>query len=170
MARNFLFFLLQDFLAEFDQYTLAKSYFDLKEYDRAAYFVDKCRSQKAFFLHVYARYLVRLISSRNNDFILCSWSFVQNKFKLFCKINNSEVLLQWKCKFDCPFVTILLKEQQHLIVSSEFSGFTTAQPRGPIHGGLFAWVKSCHGTTLLTTELRSRHWTHLVVYQNIGPY
>ncbi|XP_033633099.1 cell division cycle protein 23 homolog [Asterias rubens] len=47
----------EDFLAEFDQYTLAKSYFDLKEYDRAAYFVDKCHSQKAFFLHVYARYL-----------------------------------------------------------------------------------------------------------------
>ncbi len=47
----------EDFLSEFDQYTLAKSYFDLKEYDRAAYFVDKCQSQKAYFLHVYARYL-----------------------------------------------------------------------------------------------------------------
>ncbi|XP_070541258.1 cell division cycle protein 23 homolog [Ptychodera flava] len=46
-----------EFLEEFDQYTLAKSYFDLKEYDRAAYFVEKCKSSRAYFLHIYGRYL-----------------------------------------------------------------------------------------------------------------
>ncbi|XP_022080899.1 cell division cycle protein 23 homolog isoform X1 [Acanthaster planci] len=47
----------EDFLAEFDEYTLAKCYFDLREYDRAAHFTDKCQSQKVYFLHLYARYL-----------------------------------------------------------------------------------------------------------------
>ena len=48
---------MQDFLNEVDCYNLAKSYFDLKEYDRAAHFVEHCTSQKAYFLHMYSRYL-----------------------------------------------------------------------------------------------------------------
>jgi anaphase-promoting complex subunit 8 len=36
---------------------LASSFFDLKEYDRAAYFVQDCRNKKAYFLHMYGRYL-----------------------------------------------------------------------------------------------------------------
>ncbi|XP_006811611.1 cell division cycle protein 23 homolog [Saccoglossus kowalevskii] len=47
----------QDFLQEFDKYTLAKAYFDLKEYDRAAHVVKQCKSAKAYFLHMYARYM-----------------------------------------------------------------------------------------------------------------
>ncbi|TFK00567.1 DNA-directed RNA polymerases I, II, and III subunit RPABC3 isoform 2 [Platysternon megacephalum] len=42
---------------DLDAYTLAKSYFDLKEYDRAAYFLRGCKSQKAYFLYMYSRYL-----------------------------------------------------------------------------------------------------------------
>ncbi|KAM4012048.1 uncharacterized protein ACNLHF_005382, partial [Anomaloglossus baeobatrachus] len=42
---------------DLDAYTLAKSYFDLKEYDRAAYFLRGCKSQKAYFLFMYSRYL-----------------------------------------------------------------------------------------------------------------
>ncbi|KYQ58793.1 Cell division cycle protein 23 like protein [Trachymyrmex zeteki] len=40
-----------------DIYTLAKTYFDLKEYDRAAYFTMDCVSPKIRFLHLYSRYL-----------------------------------------------------------------------------------------------------------------
>ncbi|KAL0132742.1 hypothetical protein PUN28_000464 [Cardiocondyla obscurior] len=40
-----------------DIYTLAKTYFDLKEYDRAAYFTKDCLSPKIRFLHLYSRYL-----------------------------------------------------------------------------------------------------------------
>ena len=43
-------------MQEFDRYTLAKTYFDLKEYDRAAHFVENCTSDKAYFLHLYATY------------------------------------------------------------------------------------------------------------------
>ncbi|KAK3868893.1 hypothetical protein Pcinc_025751 [Petrolisthes cinctipes] len=42
---------------EFDHYNLAKSYFDLKEYDRCAYFTEHCTTLLARFLHLYARYL-----------------------------------------------------------------------------------------------------------------
>lgn len=38
-------------------YILAKSYFDLKEYDRAAYFVKPCQSPKARFLSYYSQYM-----------------------------------------------------------------------------------------------------------------
>ncbi|XP_041370912.1 cell division cycle protein 23 homolog [Gigantopelta aegis] len=47
----------QDFWCEFDKYCLATSYFDLKEYSRAANVVESCSSRKAYFIHVYARYL-----------------------------------------------------------------------------------------------------------------
>lgn len=47
----------QDFLEDFDKFTLAKSFFDLREYERAAFFVEDCQSSKAFFLHMYASYL-----------------------------------------------------------------------------------------------------------------
>lgn len=50
---------LQEDARDLDAYTLAKSYFDLKEYDRAAYFLRGCKSQKAYFLYMYSRYLVR---------------------------------------------------------------------------------------------------------------
>ncbi|XP_033757440.1 cell division cycle protein 23 homolog [Pecten maximus] len=54
-----------DFLKEYDQYTLAVSYFDLKEYDRAAHFVHDCHSSQAYFLYMYSRYLAE--EKRKND-------------------------------------------------------------------------------------------------------
>lgn len=42
---------------ETDVYLLAKSYFDLKEYDRCSYFTRKCTKPKTQFLHYYASYL-----------------------------------------------------------------------------------------------------------------
>ncbi|XP_047107625.1 cell division cycle protein 23 homolog isoform X1 [Schistocerca piceifrons] len=43
--------------SEGDIYMLAKSYFDLKEYDRCAYFSNWCQDPKTRFLHLYSRYL-----------------------------------------------------------------------------------------------------------------
>nr|CAB3229174.1 cell division cycle protein 23 homolog [Phallusia mammillata] len=40
-----------------DQYTLAKSYFDIGEYDRASHVVKDDKSGPSYFLHVYSRYL-----------------------------------------------------------------------------------------------------------------
>uniref|UniRef100_A0A8C6Y362 Cyclosome subunit 8 n=1 Tax=Naja naja TaxID=35670 RepID=A0A8C6Y362_NAJNA len=49
--------LTEEDACDLDAYTLAKSYFDLKEYDRAAYFLRNCKSPKAYFLYMYSRYL-----------------------------------------------------------------------------------------------------------------
>jgi hypothetical protein len=40
------------------KYLLGKSYFDCKEYDRAAYVLDDCQSLKSKFLRLYSKYLV----------------------------------------------------------------------------------------------------------------
>lgn len=48
---------LQETCEEEDIYILAKTYFDLKEYDRAAYFTKDCTTSKARFLYLYSRYL-----------------------------------------------------------------------------------------------------------------
>ncbi|KAG8231925.1 hypothetical protein J437_LFUL011394 [Ladona fulva] len=52
--------------AEDDSYLLAKSYFDLKEYDRCAFFTSSCRVPKARFLHFYSRYLASEKKRINN--------------------------------------------------------------------------------------------------------
>lgn len=41
---------------EWDRYLLARNYFSLQEYDRAAYFTENCTSPKAKFLHLYSLY------------------------------------------------------------------------------------------------------------------
>lgn len=42
---------------ETEAYLMAKAYFDIKEYDRSAYFTKDCVKPKARFLHYYASYL-----------------------------------------------------------------------------------------------------------------
>ena len=50
-------FFWQELVAEYDRYVLAKNYFDMKEYDRAAFFIQSCSQPQVYFLHMYARYL-----------------------------------------------------------------------------------------------------------------
>lgn len=44
---------------EIDAYYLAKSYFDCREYDRAAFFTQSCTSKVPHFLHLYATYMAK---------------------------------------------------------------------------------------------------------------
>lgn len=46
-----------DFVAELGSFTMAKAYFDLHEYDRAAHALRSCSSQRAVFLRCYSQYL-----------------------------------------------------------------------------------------------------------------
>ncbi|CAH1240116.1 CDC23 [Branchiostoma lanceolatum] len=46
-----------DFLQEYDAYNVARSYYDVREYDRAAHVLRDCGSQKAYFLCMYSRYM-----------------------------------------------------------------------------------------------------------------
>ncbi|XP_030755026.1 cell division cycle protein 23 homolog [Sitophilus oryzae] len=47
----------EDPCSEQAEYLIAKSYFNIKEYDRCAHFVRNCSSSKPRFLYLYARYL-----------------------------------------------------------------------------------------------------------------
>ncbi|XP_052690680.1 cell division cycle protein 23 homolog [Crassostrea angulata] len=47
----------KDFIEEHDKFYLAFSFFDLMEYDRAALSVQDCKNKKAYYLHMYGRYL-----------------------------------------------------------------------------------------------------------------
>lgn len=45
-----------DDVDESDTYDLAKAYFDLKEYDRSAFFSQDCKSSRCVFLHFFSRF------------------------------------------------------------------------------------------------------------------
>jgi anaphase-promoting complex subunit 8 len=49
---------LVDETQDLEKYTLAKSYFDLKEYLRAARTLERCEGHKAVFLRSYSLFLV----------------------------------------------------------------------------------------------------------------
>lgn len=44
-------------LQELSTFLLARSYFDLHEYDRCSFVLERCRSAKAHFLRLYSRYI-----------------------------------------------------------------------------------------------------------------
>ncbi|KAF9126726.1 Anaphase-promoting complex subunit 23 [Mortierella sp. 14UC] len=46
------------FTAEYDTYLMAKTFFDLKEYDRCSSILERCESNKSRFLRLYSKYLV----------------------------------------------------------------------------------------------------------------
>ena len=48
-----------DFKKDFYMYSLAKTHYDMKEYERAAYVSQNCKSCKGYFLHLYSLYMVR---------------------------------------------------------------------------------------------------------------
>ncbi|EAW62155.1 cell division cycle 23 [Homo sapiens] len=68
---------------DMDAYTLAKAYFDVKEYDRAAHFLHGCNSKKAYFLYMYSRYLVRAILKCHSAFSETSIFRTNGKVKSF---------------------------------------------------------------------------------------
>lgn len=79
---SYFLFSSQEDAQDLDALTLAKSYFDLKEYDRAAYFLKGCCSQKAYFLYMYSRYLVRNVSCLHcNQLTACN--VIKRKCVLF---------------------------------------------------------------------------------------
>lgn len=51
------------YTAEYDTYLMAKTFFDLKEYDRCAAILEKSESNKSRFLRLYSKYLVRSFAS-----------------------------------------------------------------------------------------------------------
>lgn len=83
---------------DYDNYYLGKSYFDLREYDRAAYFTKDCKSPVPKFLHYYAIYLgkqKRHQESVTDNSNLSDSSFVNDMSDLFaslkCEYNQGKL-------------------------------------------------------------------------------
>ena len=49
-------------MQEYDKYCLGKSYFECKEFTRAALYLKDCKSKLCRFLYFYSRYLVRIFN------------------------------------------------------------------------------------------------------------
>lgn len=52
-----VFLCAQDYFCDLDKVSLATSYFDLKEYDRAAHVVKDAKNPLPYFLHMYSEFL-----------------------------------------------------------------------------------------------------------------
>jgi anaphase-promoting complex subunit 8 len=67
-------------LVEHDKFLLGKSYFDVKEFDRAAYFLESCKSPKCRFLKIYSKYLVSkkiiILKNNSNAFMLINFNLL----------------------------------------------------------------------------------------------
>lgn len=82
------------FIQEYDVYLMGKSMFDCKEFERAAFFLENCKSNKGFFLHMYAKFLVSLLICNRvilKSLLLKTKMFLKhsqsgcNNFKTSCK-------------------------------------------------------------------------------------
>ncbi|ELT99459.1 hypothetical protein CAPTEDRAFT_196146 [Capitella teleta] len=65
-----------------DHLMLAKSYFDIKEYDRAAHYLQNCTSAKAYFLHMYSRYLAGPDNSADSSYLKVIRQELYKKYKV----------------------------------------------------------------------------------------
>lgn len=108
VSRCFFFISVQsqEDAQDLDALTLAKSYFDLKEYDRAAYFLKGCCSQKSYFLYMYSRYLVSLYSLHTYTLVFDSFSrkgrlclgnilIARDFFSLFSQERKRKMMRLW---------------------------------------------------------------------------
>lgn len=92
---------------EKESYTLAISYFDCQEYDRAAYYLENCSSPKCVFLHKYSQYM----SSEKKRLDNATDSGTEN-------IESNQVLLDLLSFFR---VSILFVNQYHLALIMQIS-------------------------------------------------
>jgi anaphase-promoting complex subunit 8 len=66
---------------EFVKFQLARSYFNLKEYVRASFYLNECESPCAYFLYIYSKYMSIMKKSVDNRADLISKNFEILKFE-----------------------------------------------------------------------------------------
>ena len=83
---------MQEYFRDLDKVSLATSYFDLKEYDRAAHVVRDLKNPLPYFLHMYAEFLAEETRRLDNtsDSVGVCW------FGFFLKVATSAVYSEFK--------------------------------------------------------------------------
>ncbi|XP_069755316.1 cell division cycle protein 23 homolog isoform X2 [Narcine bancroftii] len=136
--------LSEEDLADLDAYTLAKSYFDLKEYDRAAYFLKGCQSQKAYFLYMYSRYLSG--EKKKDDETVDSLGPLEKGQVKNESLRELRVELSRKHKareldgFGLYLYGVVLRKLD--LIKEAIDVFVEATHRLPLHWG--AWLELCN--------------------------
>lgn len=87
---------------EYDRYYVAKTYFDCREYDRAAFFTSDCQSAAPKFLHYYSMYLAkekRKLDNMTEDMIVEASSTYDSDLTDLLKAEHKEKRLDGYCLY-----------------------------------------------------------------------
>uniref|UniRef100_A0A182PJI1 Cyclosome subunit 8 n=1 Tax=Anopheles epiroticus TaxID=199890 RepID=A0A182PJI1_9DIPT len=90
--------------SEYDNYLLAKSYFNVREYDRSAYFTRNCTSPVPKFLHLYATYMSKekkRLDNMTDSSVVSSVSHAKDFAELLSilRTEHSQQLLDGYCLY-----------------------------------------------------------------------
>ncbi|KAK4878965.1 hypothetical protein RN001_007111 [Aquatica leii] len=148
-----------DLPLETEAYLLAKSYFDLKEYDRCSFFTESCTDSKARFLHLYSQYLS--IEKKKLDNMTDSNCppdpTKNNALRQLCAVLKEDYFLHKLDGYCLYLYGIVLKKLD--LNSLAMDIFTDAINEQPLHWG--AWQELAllvpDKTTLLSLRLPD-HW------------
>ncbi|XP_059169104.1 cell division cycle protein 23 homolog [Physella acuta] len=148
-----------EFWNDYDNYVLAKSYFDVKEYDRAVHVLRECQSAKPYFLRLYSLYMSD--QKRKADNMPDSNAQAENIDNEILKILQSELSDKRNRKELDGFGlylygVVLSKLDLHAMATDVFVESVTREPLN-----WAAWMELAHQIadkeTLLSLQL-PHHW------------
>lgn len=122
---------------EEDDYTLSKGYFDVKEYDRAAYFTSNCKMPKARFLHLFSRYLSGEKKKIDDMTELPPDPLKNEELKLLCADLRKDYLAANLDGFSLYLFGVVLKKLH--LDRQAVDVFVEAVRKQPMHWG--AWLE-----------------------------
>ncbi|KAK0080629.1 hypothetical protein PV325_013642 [Microctonus aethiopoides] len=122
---------------EYHMYLRAKSYFDSKQYDRAAYFIKNCTDKKCKFLYFYSRYLSGEKKKLDNMTDVPPDSLENDELKLLCSDLRKEHLNGELDGFSLYLFGITLKKL--LLTREAIDVLVEATHKYPMHWG--TWLE-----------------------------
>ncbi|XP_058798660.1 cell division cycle protein 23 homolog isoform X2 [Phymastichus coffea] len=140
-----------------DIYLLVKSYFDLKEYDRAAYFAKDCKTAKARFLYFYSLYLSGEKKKIDNMTDIPPDFLKNNNLKLLCSELRKERTTGDLDGFGLYLFGVILKKLQS--TKEAINIFIESIHKQPIHWGTWLELASLiTDTENLEALMLPNHW------------
>ncbi|KOC68110.1 Cell division cycle protein 23 like protein [Habropoda laboriosa] len=128
---------IADTSEEEDTYILAKTYFDLKEYDRAAYFTEQCKTPKVRFLYLYSRYLSGEKKKIDDMTVVPPDPLKNESLKLLCADLRKDHLADKLDGFGLYLFGVTLKKLQ--LTREAMDVLVEATHKQPMHWG--SWLE-----------------------------
>eukprot|EP00794_Sanderia_malayensis_P005505 gene5505-6190_t len=147
-----------EFKKDFYAYSLAKTYFDMREYERAAHHLQGCKSHKAYFLYLYSMYMS---GEKKKRYKMADILDSASKSNVNVELKSLQNELQEKKeKLDgyCLYLYgVVLKELNLAKKASEV--LVEAVKKEPLHWG--AWKElaaTCKSREMLQSLDVGNHW------------